>query len=90
MNVKLSSKGQLVIPRKIRQILDLRTGTQFNIKLVGEQIILQPISDKAEMLQAMEQLHALAVGSDLLDVLAEERREEHDRENRREQSLFAG
>ena len=90
MNVKLSSKGQLVIPRKIRQALDLQTGTEFNIRLVGEQIVLQPISDKAEMLQIMEQLHTLAKGSNLLDMLVEERSQERERENRREQSLFTG
>ena len=46
MNVKLSSKGQLVIPKKIRQALDLQPGTEFDVELVGRQIILQPIVDK--------------------------------------------
>ena len=90
MNVTLSSKGQLVIPRKIRQVLDLRAGAKFNIELVGEQIVLYPINSKTEMLRTIHQLHALAQGDDLLDLLAEERRQERERESRREQSLFAG
>ncbi|MCP4357900.1 MAG: AbrB/MazE/SpoVT family DNA-binding domain-containing protein [Chloroflexi bacterium] len=90
MNVKLSSKGQLVIPKKIRHALDLQPGTEFDIKMVGKQIILQPIVDKAEMLRTIEKLHTLAKGSDLLDMLEEEHRWEREKEHRREQSLFAG
>jgi AbrB family looped-hinge helix DNA binding protein len=90
MDVKLSSKGQLVIPQSIRQALDLKPGTTVTIELVGKQIVLQSKNGKTELLGVMEQLHALAKGSDLLDMLAEERIQERDRENRREQSLFTG
>jgi AbrB family looped-hinge helix DNA binding protein len=90
VNVKLSSKGQLIIPKKIRQALDLQPGTEFDVTLAGGQIILQPIINKTEALQAIEQLHALAKGPSLLDALEEERRQERKRENRREQSLFTG
>ena len=42
---KLSSNGQIVIPRKIRASLGLKPGTKFLVsKNVGE-IILKPIKD---------------------------------------------
>jgi AbrB family looped-hinge helix DNA binding protein len=43
MLVRLSSKGQLVIPKAIRQALGLRTGTQFHVQLEGDKIILEPV-----------------------------------------------
>ncbi|MCS7260520.1 MAG: AbrB/MazE/SpoVT family DNA-binding domain-containing protein [Anaerolineae bacterium] len=42
MLVTLSSKGQLVIPKAIRQALGLRAGTQFRIQLVEGKILLEP------------------------------------------------
>ena len=44
MLTRLSSKGQLVIPKAIRQALGLRTGTQFHVQLVEGKIILEPIA----------------------------------------------
>jgi len=44
MLAKLSSKGQLVIPKAIRQALGLRAGTQFHIRLSEGKIILEPIA----------------------------------------------
>jgi len=44
MLAKLSSKGQLVIPKAIRQALGLRAGTRFHIQLSEGKIILEPIT----------------------------------------------
>lgn len=87
MNVKLSSKGQLVIPKEIRQALDLQPGTEFTIELVGRQIIIQPIVDKQKALEAIEALHGMFAGSDLLDALEAEHRWEVERDRKREQSF---
>jgi len=43
MLARLSSKGQLVIPKPIREALGLRTGTQFHIRLKKGKIILEPV-----------------------------------------------
>jgi AbrB family looped-hinge helix DNA binding protein len=43
MKSKLSSKGQLIIPKAIRSSLALRSGSQFNIKTNNRKIILEPI-----------------------------------------------
>ena len=40
---RLSSKGQLVIPRKVRKLLGLRTGTKLAMFNDGENILLKPI-----------------------------------------------
>ena len=42
--VRLSSKGQLVIPGDIRKALGLKPGTQFEIQLDGQRIVLEPVS----------------------------------------------
>ena len=44
MLTRLSSKGQLVIPKPIREALKLRTGTQFYIRLKKGKIILEPVA----------------------------------------------
>lgn len=41
--VRLSSKGQLVIPHSIRQALGLDPGTQFEVQLEGRRIVLEPV-----------------------------------------------
>ena len=43
MLAKLSSKGQLVIPKAVRQALGLRRGTQFHVRLNEDKIILEPM-----------------------------------------------
>ena len=43
MLTKLSSRGQLVIPKAIRQALGLRPGTQFHIRLMEGRILLEPV-----------------------------------------------
>lgn len=40
---KLTSKGQLVIPKKIRKLLHLQTGSTFSVATDGTHIMLSPI-----------------------------------------------
>ena len=40
---RLSSKGQLVIPGKVRKVMGLRTGTKLAMFHDGESIFLKPI-----------------------------------------------
>lgn len=44
MLARLSSKGQLVIPKAMRQALGLRAGTQLHIRLVEGKILLEPVT----------------------------------------------
>ena len=41
--VKLSTKGQLVIPNKIRKAHHLAVGTEFVVSFVGDEIRLTPL-----------------------------------------------
>ena len=43
MVVRLSSKGQLVIPKSIREALRLKAGTRFDVRLQEGKIVLEPI-----------------------------------------------
>jgi AbrB family looped-hinge helix DNA binding protein len=44
MLARLSSRGQLVIPKAIRQTLGLRAGTRFHIHISEGKIVLEPIA----------------------------------------------
>ncbi len=41
--VKLSTKGQIVIPKDIRESHHLSAGTEFTIAFVGDEIRLKPL-----------------------------------------------
>jgi len=43
LRVKVSSKGQVVIPKKIREKLGITKGSFLNVKLDGKKIILETV-----------------------------------------------
>jgi len=43
-NSTLSTKGQLVIPAKMRKAMNLKAGDKVSLKLEGQQLIVQPAS----------------------------------------------
>ena len=74
MLTRLSSKGQLVIPKVIREALDLQIGTQFQVRVGDGKIILEPLSGST-----IDVLYGKYAGADLVNELeAEHRREIHD------------
>ena len=74
MLTRLSSKGQLVIPKVIREALDLQIGTQFQVRVGDGKIILEPLSGST-----IDVLYGKYAGADLVDELeAEHRREIQD------------
>lgn len=42
METKISTKGQVVLPRPLRQKLGLRPGDALDVKLEGDAIVLRP------------------------------------------------
>ena len=42
MTTTLSSKGQIVLPRRVRAKLGLHPGAQFDVNMNGEKIVLVP------------------------------------------------
>jgi len=72
MSVKLSSKGQLVIPKTIRQRLKLGPDARFHIRLTEEgTIVLDPIQTGA-----LEALWGKYAGADFLTELEAEHQQE--------------
>lgn len=41
--VKVSGKGQVVIPAAIRQVLDLTAGDQLNVTLVNGRVVMEKL-----------------------------------------------
>jgi antitoxin PrlF len=71
MTVRLSSKGQLVIPKELREALGLQPGTQFDVELREGKIILEPIVPSA-----VEALYGKYAGVDFLAELEAEHEQE--------------
>ena len=53
MKSKLSSKGQLIIPKAIRHSLALKSGSQFNIKVSNRKIILELLQHNSPWISYM-------------------------------------
>ena len=68
---RLSSKGQLIIPKSIRDALGLKAGTEFCIRLKEGQIILEPIG-----VSPIDALQGRYADADLLGELEAEHRQE--------------
>ncbi len=49
MTVKLSPKYQVVIPKEVRESMDLKPGAEFNIFGHGDRIELIPVRDIREL-----------------------------------------
>jgi AbrB family looped-hinge helix DNA binding protein len=71
MLVRLSSKGQLVLPKRVRQALGLQPGTLLDLRLGQDSIILEPV--RATPIAA---LYGKYSDSDLLTDLEAEHRQE--------------
>ncbi len=78
MLVKLSSKGQLVIPKPIRKALGLGTGDQFHVQIKDEKIILERVSVSA----LIDKLHGKYANTGLLDELEKEHQHEMEQDER--------
>jgi AbrB family looped-hinge helix DNA binding protein len=70
--VRLSSKGQLVIPGAVRRALQLAPGAQLNVTVVERKIVLDPVPVSSPI----DALYGRFAGQDLLDDLEREHRRE--------------
>ena len=77
MLLKLSSKGQVVLPKIFRENLHLKRGDQFHARILDGEIILKPVK-----FSAIERLHGILAGTDVLTALEEEHRKEMDNERK--------
>ncbi|MCA9932924.1 MAG: AbrB/MazE/SpoVT family DNA-binding domain-containing protein [Ardenticatenaceae bacterium] len=90
MGIKLSSKGQLVIPKKIRRKLDLQPGTEFAVEVRQGQIILRPLLNQIALDNILDEMRQLVGDANLLDGLEAEHRNEIERDRQRESALSTG
>ncbi len=70
----VTTKGQLVIPSKLRRKYAIRKGTRVAFVDEGDRIILQPITP--EFIQSLR--GCLGKGSSALEILLQERRRERE------------
>lgn len=75
--VKLSSKGQLVLPKEIRDALGLAPGATLKVIPKGRKILLEPVA-----MSMIERLYGKFAGEKLLTDLEDEHRQELQREDR--------
>ena len=84
--VRLSSKGQLVIPASLRRRLGLKTGQALAVRTgAHREIVLSPAETASQGLQAMlgqARSWVAARGRDLVEELHQRRRRERAREAR--------
>lgn len=75
MLLRLSSKGQLVIPKTIRESLRLKNGDQFQVHVQNGMIVLEPVAKGL-----VQKLHGKYKGYDMLTALEEEHQREIENE----------
>jgi AbrB family looped-hinge helix DNA binding protein len=76
----VSSKGQLVIPAKIRESMGIEPGTRVSIREEGTRLVLEPATLKAKLRLIKEMRGSTAGGPSMTDMLLEDRRRERELE----------
>jgi AbrB family looped-hinge helix DNA binding protein len=74
-NVTVSSKGQIAIPKTVRDFLNLSEGTKLTLEVRGHEIVLSKEP-------AWKKLHG-AAGSDLLTLFAMHKKREREHQDSR-------
>ena len=82
--VRVSSKGQLVIPAALREELGIEAGTRVAIRREGSELVLKPETLTAKLALIKKMRGITAGGPSGTDMLIEERRRERERELREE------
>jgi len=77
LSTKISSKGQVVVPKEVRTKLKIKPGTFFHVQIEKNNIILAPMKKRP-----IERLYGKFAGERILDELEHEHAEEIQGENR--------
>ena len=73
--VKTHAKGQIIIPKRIRDKLGIVPGKAVSVKLVNEHVEIKPLpDDPIEFLTGIFENHSSSLSSELLD---ERKRDNH-------------
>lgn len=78
----ITAKGQITIPKNVRQALDLKKGDRVVFMLEGEQAILIPVRQRemAQLRGALSSTIPFTSHQDIRDAVARKRGEELDQE----------
>ncbi len=74
--VTVSSKGQIAIPKTVREVLNLSEGTKLTLEVRGQEIVLSKEP-------AWKKLQGAGAGRDLMDAFAAFKKREREREDSR-------
>lgn len=74
----ISSKGQIAIPKAVRESLNLKAGTKISIDVQGEALVMRRLVRNFPDWHAMRGMFR---GADLLEDLTDDRRAEIARDN---------
>ncbi|HWR90746.1 MAG TPA: AbrB/MazE/SpoVT family DNA-binding domain-containing protein [Dissulfurispiraceae bacterium] len=72
MKTLVSEKGQVVIPKKIREVMHIEKGDELEIETVGETIILKPV----RRFRAKKWQDYVGIGEGLVDAHLGEKKKE--------------
>lgn len=70
--IKLTSKGQLTLPKEIRDSLKLKTGNYLNVEIKDKSIILKPVIEADNSRRLLEYSEIISNGSIGLQKVREE------------------
>ena len=70
--VTVSSKGQIAIPKKVRDALNLSDGSKLTVEVHGQSIVLSKQGD-------WRKLRGAAAGTNLMETFMELKKQERDR-----------
>ena len=74
----ITSKGQIVIPSRIRKHLKIKAGMRFVVQEQGHRIIVEPINERY-----FDQYAGILKGTNATQELIKERRHQKEKENKK-------
>lgn len=76
MTHRVGPKGQVVIPKAMRDELGIEPGDEVDFELVGESVLIKPV-------RSFDSLRGMFAGASLLEMLEAEHRAEMEKDERR-------
>ncbi|OYT30992.1 MAG: AbrB family transcriptional regulator [Thermofilum sp. ex4484_79] len=74
--IKISSKGQITIPKKVRDALKLRPGDRVEVRVKGNYAIIEPLKKPSESMKGIGLGVKKKLGAHAVDIIHELRRED--------------
>jgi AbrB family looped-hinge helix DNA binding protein len=77
MKTSLSERGQVVIPKKIREAVNIHKGDELDVEVEGDTIILKPI----RRFKAQKWQDYAGIGEGIVDAYLKDKRKEKEKED---------